>query len=90
MVFQIAIVFPTEHIVPHMTQDRSPDYYGDLQELTESIKSFGVLDPVLVRPRKDGGNDEAVILLADSNLHRPGIPPGKRAKACKMKPEAIR
>jgi len=90
-----------------------------MKELTESIASFGVLDPALVRPRKEGGyellsgkrrkhaselsgktempviirdlnNDEAVILLVDANLHRPDIPPSERAKAYKMKLEAIK
>ena len=90
-----------------------------MKELTESISSFGVLDPALVRPRREGGyellsgkrrkhaselsgkaempviirdlnNDEAVILLVDSNLHRPDIPPSERAKAYKMKLEAIK
>ena len=90
-----------------------------MKELTDSISSFGVLDPALVRPRKEGGyellsgkrrkhaselsgktdmpviirdlnDDEAVILLVDSNLHRPDIPPSERAKAYKMKLEAIK
>ena len=90
-----------------------------MKELTESIASFGVLDPALVRPRNEGGyellsgkrrkhaselsgktdmpviirdlnDDEAVILLVDANLHRPDIPPSERAKAYKMKLEAIK
>ena len=90
-----------------------------MKELTDSISSFGVLDPALVRPRKEGGyellsgkrrkhaselsgktempviirdlnDDEAVILLVDANLHRPDIPPSERAKAYKMKLEAIK
>ena len=90
-----------------------------MKELTESISSVGVLNPALVRPRKDGGyeilsgkrrrhglelagatempviirdlnDDEAVILLVDSNLHRPDIPPSERAKAYKIKLEAIK
>ena len=42
--------------------------------------------PVIIRDLDD---DEAVILLVDSNLHRPDIPPSERAKAYKIKLEAI-
>ena len=43
--------------------------------------------PVIIRNLND---DEAVILLVDANLYRPDIPPSKRAKAYKIKLEAIK
>lgn len=104
---------------PHPDDPFSVHDDDAMKELTESISSFGVLDPALVRPRKEGGyellsgkrrkhaselsgktdmpviirdlnDDEAVILLVDANLHRPDIPPSERAKAYKMKLEAIK
>ena len=49
---------------------------------------FGKTDmPVIIRDLND---DESVILLVDANLHRPDIPPSERAKAYKMKLEAIK
>lgn len=90
-----------------------------MQETAESIKSYGVLVPAIVRPREDGGyeiisghrrkhacelaglssmpvivrdmdRDAATIIMVDSNLQRENILPSERAKAYKMKLEAIR
>lgn len=110
---------PLSELHPHPDDPFSVRDDDAMKELTESIGSFGVLDPALVRPRKEGGyellsgkrrkhaselsgkeelpviirdldDDEAVILLVDSNLHRPDIPPSERAKAYKMKMDAVR
>ena len=92
---------PLIELHPHPDDPFSVHDDDAMKELTESIASFGVLDPALVRPRKEGGyellviirdlnDDEAVILLVDANLHRPDIPPSERAKAYKMKLEAIK
>lgn len=110
---------PLSELHPHPDDPFSVHDDDAMKELTESIGSFGVLDPALVRPRKEGGyellsgkrrkhaselsgkeelpviirdldDDEAVILLVDSNLHRPDIPPSERAKAYKMKMDAVR
>ena len=110
---------PLAELHPHPDDPFSVHDDDAMKELTESVSSFGVLDPALVRPRKDGGyellsgkrrkhaselsgktdmpviirdldDDEAVILLVDSNLHRPDIPPSERAKAYKMKLEALK
>ena len=110
---------PLTELHPHPEDPFSVHDDDAMKELTESISSFGVLDPALVRPRKEGGyellsgkrrkhaselsgktempviirdlnDDEAVILLVDANLHRPDIPPSERAKAYKMKLEAIK
>ena len=90
-----------------------------MTEMVESVKQFGVLEPGICRPRKDGGyeiiaghrrthacekaevkempfvvrdldDDEAVIMLVDSNIQREDIPPSEKAKAYKMKMEALK
>lgn len=92
---------------------------NSMMEMVESVKDRGVLSPVLVRPRPDGGyeivsghrrkmaaelaelatlpclvreltDDEAIILMVDSNLQRENILPSERARAYKMKLEAIK
>ena len=88
-------------------------------ELQESIKKHGILNPLIVRPKKDGcyemisghrrkfaaekigyrkvpviirvlKDDEAVVLMVDSNLQREMISPSEKAFAYKMKYEAIK
>lgn len=86
--------------------------------ITESISEYGVLTPIIARP-KDGGyeiisghrrayaakqaglkevpvivkelnDDEATVLMVDSNFQREQILPSERAFAYKMKMEALR
>ncbi len=88
-------------------------------ELQESIRKYGILNPLIVRPKKDGcyeiisghrrkfatekigyrkvpviirvlKDDEAVVLMVDSNLQREMISPSEKAFAYKMKYEAIK
>ena len=90
----------------------------EMQEMSESVKKYGVLVPALVRP-KDGGyemiaghrrkmaselagrgsmpcivrnlsDDEATIIMVDSNLQREKILPSEKAFAYKMKLEAMK
>lgn len=90
-----------------------------MQEMVDSISQHGVLVPVLVRPKSDGGyemiaghrrlkaselagketiscivrdltDDEAVIILVDSNLQREQILPSEKAFAYKMKLDAMK
>ena len=90
-----------------------------MQELADSIKTVGVLVPIIVRQMKDGkyeiisghrrkraseivGNntipavvaelddDQAAILLVDSNLQREKLLPSERAYAYKLKLEALK
>ena len=92
---------------------------GEMEQLKESIREYGVLSPLLVRPRGDGRyeivsghrrkaacealgitelpvlvrdmtDDEAVILMVDSNIQREHILPSEKAFAYKMKMEALR
>lgn len=90
-----------------------------MQEMTESVKQYGVLVPTLVRPKSEGGyemvaghrrkkaadlaglaeipcivrqltDDEATIIMVDSNLQREQILPSERAFAYKMKLDAMK
>ena len=89
-----------------------------MMQLVESVKTYGLLQPVLVRPIDDGKyemvsghrrkrafelagiktiparvqeltRDEAVLSMVDSNLQREEILPSEKAKAYKMKMEAL-
>lgn len=91
----------------------------EMEQLKESIREYGVLSPLLVRPRGDGRyeivsghrrkaacealgitelpvlvrnmtDDEAVILMVDSNIQREHILPSEKALAYKMKMEVIK
>ena len=89
-----------------------------LKELMESIRCYGVLSPLLARPKgkryelvsghrrrlaaqklgleavpvlvREMSNDEAVILMVDSNLQREHLLPSEKAFAYKMKLEALK
>ena len=90
-----------------------------MQEMTESVKQYGVLVPALVRPKRSGGyemvaghrrkkaadlaglakipcivrqltDDEATIIMVDSNLQREQILPSEKAFANKMKLDAMK
>ena len=91
----------------------------EMAELMESISTFGVINPVIVRKGegeryelisghrrkhaclklgidtlpvivRDLGREEAIIYMVDSNLQREHILPSERAKAYKMKMEALK
>lgn len=91
----------------------------EMEQLKESIREYGVLSPLLVRPCGDGRyeivsghrrkaacealgitelpvlvrnmtDDEAVILMVDSNVQREHILPSEKAFAYKMKMEAVK
>ena len=90
-----------------------------MQEMTESVKQYGVLVPALVRLKPEGGyemvaghrrktaadlaglaeipcivrqltDDEATIIMVDSNLQREQILPSEKAFAYKMKLDAMK
>lgn len=90
-----------------------------MEQMTESIRQYGVLNPGLVRPRGEGGyeiisghrrkrasglagktempvivkdysDDEATILMVDSNIQRENILPSEKAKSYKMKYDALK
>lgn len=91
----------------------------EMQKMVESVKTYGVLTPLIVRPRAEGGyemiaghrrkhacelagvetmpvivremdDDTAVILMVDSNCQRENISAIEKAKAYRMKLEAIK
>lgn len=90
-----------------------------MRDMAESTREYGVLTPITVRPREEGGyeiisghrrkhacelsgiteipaivrdctRDEAIVMMVDSNLQRDSILPSEKAKAYKMKLEAIK
>ena len=90
-----------------------------MEEITESIRQYGVLVPGIARPRAGGGyeiiaghrrkrgselagktempvivrnytDDEATIIMVDSNIQREDILPSEKARAYKMKYEAMK
>ncbi len=90
-----------------------------MDELCESVRTLGVLVPIIVRPNKNGSfeiisghrrkraceregigtipaviaklnDDEAAMLLVDSNLHRENILPSEKAYAYKLKLDAMK
>ncbi len=90
-----------------------------MQETVESIREYGVLVPIIARPKENGGyeivsghrrchasekagletiptivrdldDDEATLIMVDSNLQRESLLPSERAKAYKMKLDAIK
>ena len=89
-----------------------------MDELVESVRTYGILSPLLARPKGEGyelvsghrrrlaaqklglptvpvlvremSDDEAVILMVDSNLQRENLLPSEKAFAYKMKLEAIK
>ena len=89
-----------------------------MMEMVESVRQFGVLVPVIVRPDKSEGyeiiagyrrkraselagcsdipaivrdltDDESVIAMVDSNIQRLNILPSEKARAYRMKMEAM-
>ncbi len=91
----------------------------EMEKMVESVKQYGVLTPLIARPRAEGGyeviaghrrthacklagietlpvivremdDDTAVILLVDSNCQRENVSAIEKAKAYKMKLEAIK
>ena len=91
---------------------------ADMREMAKSIAEYGVLVPVLVRPKQDGKyemisghrrkkaselaqkesipciireltDDEATIIMVDSNMQREHILPSERAFVYKLKMDAL-
>lgn len=88
-----------------------------MDELVESVRTYGILSPLLARPKgecyelvsghrrrlaaqklglptvpvlvREMSDDEAVILMVDSNLQRENLLPSEKAFAYKMKLEAM-
>lgn len=109
----LAKLYPFKNHPFHVNDDEKMD------ETVESIKTYGVLTPALVRPRPEGGyemisghrrkrgcelcgkttlpalvrnytDDEAVIIMVDSNIQRENLLPSEKAHAYKMKYDAMK
>lgn len=105
------------HSFPDHPFEVKDDEY--MRETLESVREYGVLSPVIVRPYEEGGyemisghrrmracelagidsipaivrnvdRDAATIMMVDSNLQREAISPMEKARAYKMKLEAIK
>lgn len=113
-------IVPAEQVFPYARQPYSVDRpSADLVRLMDSIERTGIAEPLIVRPRSEGGyeiisghrrqyaakkagldtvpvivrnmtDDDAIILLVDSNIQRENILPSERAFAFKMKMDAIK
>lgn len=109
---------PPDKLVPFQNHPYQVREDAALSELMESIRTHGVLSPLLARQKGDGyelvsghrrrlaaqklglktvpvlvremSDDEAVILMVDSNLQRENLLPSEKAFAYKMKLEAIK
>lgn len=107
-------VFPYSR-QPYLTDRKTPD----LVQLMDSIEKVGISEPLIVRPREEGGyeiisghrrdycakmiglterpvivrdytDEEADILVADYNIKREDLLPSEKAKAYKLKLDAMK
>ena len=91
----------------------------EMEDMTNSIKEMGILHPIIVRPKQNGGyemisghrrkrasekagkteiraivremtDEEAIIVMVDSNKQREKVLPSEKAFAYKMKLEAMK
>lgn len=109
---------PPDKLVPFQNHPYQVREDAALLELIESIRTHGVLSPLLARPKEERyelvsghrrrlaaqklglktvpvlvremSDDEAVILMVDSNLQRENLLPSEKAFAYKMKLEAMK
>ena len=109
---------PPDKLVPFQNHPYQVREDAAMDELMESIRTHGVLSPLLARPKgesyelvsghrrrlaaqklglktvpvlvREMTDDEAVILMVDSNLQRENLLPSEKAFAYKMKLEAIK
>lgn len=116
---QVQIV-PAEQVFPYVRQPYSVDRpSADLVRLMDSIERTGIAEPLIVRPRSEGGyeiisghrrdycakvvgldtrpvivrnysNEDADILVVDYNINRENLLPSEKAKAYKLKLDAMK
>lgn len=112
------VSLPVEKLVPFREHPFRVASDEEMEQLINSIREYGVLSPLMVRPKEDGSyelisghrrklacerlgieevpvlvrdvtDDEATILMVDSNIQREHILPSEKAFAYKMKMEAL-
>ena len=113
------VYLPTDTLRPFAEHPYKVLDNDEMESLMESIKTQGVLTPIVVRPTENGEyeivsghrrvfacnklgifevpavvreltREEAIVVMADSNLHRDGLLPSEKAFAYKMKLDAIK
>ena len=113
-------IVPAEQVFPYARQPYSVDRpSADLVRLMDSIERTGIADPLIVRPRSEGGyeiisghrrdycakvvgldtrpvivrdysDEDADILVVDYNINRENLLPSEKAKAYKLKLDAMK
>ena len=113
-------IVSAEQVFPYARQPYSVDRpSADLVRLMDSIERTGIAEPLIVRPRSEGGyeiisghrrdycakvvgldtrpvivrdysDEEADILVVDYNINRENLLPSEKAKAYKLKLDAMR
>ena len=113
-------IVPAEQVFPYARQPYSVDRpSADLVRLMDSIERTGIAEPLIVRPRSEGGYEiisghrrdycakvvgldtrpvivrnysaeDADILVVDYNINRENLLPSEKAKAYKLKLDAMR
>ena len=118
MVKEFISQLPPDKLTPFAKHPYRVQEDAAMDELVESIRTYGILSPLLARPKGEGyelvsghrrrlaaqklglptvpvlvremTDDEAVILMVDSNLQRENLLPSEKAFAYKMKLEAMK
>lgn len=113
-------IVPADEVYPYARQPYTVNRATpDLARLMDSIESIGISEPLITRPRKDGGceiisghrrdycakmlgikelpiivrdytDDEADILVVDHNITREDLLPSEKARAYKLKLDAMK
>ena len=118
MVKEFISQLPPDKLTPFAKHPYRVQEDAAMDELIESVRTHGILSPLLVRPKGEGyelvsghrrrfaaqkldlptvpvlvremTDDEAVILMVDSNLQRENLLPSEKAFAYRMKLEAMK
>ena len=118
MVKEFISQLPPDKLSPFAKHPYRVQEDAAMDELVESVRTYGILSPLLARPKGEGyelvsghrrrlaaqklglptvpvlvremSDDEAVILMVDSNLQRENLLPSEKAFAYKMKLEAMK
>ena len=118
MVKEFISQLPPDKLMPFAKHPYRVQEDAAMDELVESVRTYGILSPLLARPKGEGyelvsghrrrlaaqklglptvpvlvremTDDEAVILMVDSNLQRENLLPSEKAFADKMKLEAMK
>ena len=118
MVKQFISQLPPDKLTPFAKHPYQVREDAAMDELVESVRTYGILSPLLARPKGEGyelvsghrrrlaaqklglptvpvlvremTDDEAVILMVDSNLQRENLLPSEKAFAYQMKLEAMK